>query len=116
MKEKRIRNLPIIDKDKKLVGLLTLREIINILSLTDDIESALIKNAMIKTITTIEPTMLLKTAVENMFTNHYGCLPVAEKNKKLIGNVSEYDLLKTLYSMLKVPQDFFAERLGKYFT
>lgn len=117
MKQNRIRNLPVVDKDKKLVGLLTLREIINVLSLTGDIENVSIKSGMLKQMTTIEAGTLLKSAVENMFTNHYGCLPVIDnKNKKLIGNVSEYDLLKTLYSMLKVPQDFFAERLGKYFT
>ncbi len=116
MKEQRIRNLPIIDKDRKLVGLMTLREVINILSCTDDVQHFLIKNAMLKTMTTIESGLLLKNAVETMFTNHYGCLPVIDKHKRLVGNVSEYDLLKTLYTMVKVPKDFFAERLNKYFT
>ena len=116
MKQERIRNLPIVDKTKKLVGLVTLREIVNAFSLISGTEKIPIKSAMCTKIATIEEETLLQSAIELMIVCKYGCLPVIRADGTFIGMISENILLKTLYGQIKVPEDFFAQRLGKYFT
>lgn len=95
MKAERIRNLPVADKNNKLVGLITLREIIETVFTNPD--KILVKDAMIKHVIFVEPTTQLKDAIETMLANKYGCLPVIDKDKKIIGMVSEANLLKTLH-------------------
>ena len=103
MKQERIRNLPVVDKEKKLVGLITLREIISTFSTNPD--KILIRDAMIKLVTSVTPDISLQSAIEIMILNKYGCLPVIDENKKLIGMLTEADLLKTLYHVSTLPSD-----------
>ncbi len=105
MKKERMRNLPVVDKDNKLIGLLTLREIIE--GLTGKAEKALVKDAMVKDVKTVEPETPLKGAIQVMLLNKFGCLPVIDNNKKLLGIITETDLLKTLYEMVTLPDDFY---------
>lgn len=101
MKEERIRNLPVVDKENKLTGLITLREIIE--TIFTDPSKILVKNAMIKMVSTVTPDVPLKDAIEIMLKNKYGCLPVIDKNKKLIGMITEAHLLKTLHEFATLP-------------
>ena len=97
MQEERIRNLPVVDKNNKLTGLITLREIIN--TVFESPAKILVKDAMIKQVVAITADKSLKDALETMMANKFGCLPVIDNEKKLIGFVSEADLLKTLYKL-----------------
>lgn len=99
MKEERIRNLPVVDKNNKLVGLITLREIIE--TVFHDPSKILVKDAMIKKVESITENITLNKAVNVMIANKYGCLPVIDTEKKLIGMITEADLLKTLNEMLE---------------
>ena len=105
MKTERTRNLPVVDKSNKLIGLITLREIIE--GLARNADAALVKDAMVKEVKAIEPDAPLKGAIQIMLLNKFGCLPVIDKNKKLIGIITETDLLKTLYEMVTLPDDFY---------
>ena len=51
-----------------------------------------------RAITTIEPNANISDAVEKMVTNSIGALPVCEADGKLLGIVSERDIMKWLYS------------------
>ena len=101
MREEKIRNLPVVDNDKKLVGLITLREIINMLLGNPD--KILIRDAMIKLVISVSPDTLLKEAVEIMLINKYGCLPVIDSKKKLIGMLTESDLLRVIHKYATLP-------------
>ena len=46
---------------------------------------------------TVEPNAALSEAVDKMVNNAIGALPVCEANGKLIGIISERDILKGLY-------------------
>ena len=105
MKTERTRNLPVVDKSNKLIGLITLREIIE--GLVRNADKALVKDAMVKEVKAIEPDTPLKGAIQVMLLNKFGCLPVVDKNKKLVGIITETDLLKTLYEMVTLPDDFY---------
>ena len=103
MKEEKIRNLSVVNKEGKLVGLITLREIIETVLKNPD--KIFVRDAMIKLVTYVSPEMALKEAIEIMLKNKYGCLPVVDNEKKLIGMVTEADLLKTLYKVASLPAD-----------
>ncbi|MBI2996755.1 MAG: CBS domain-containing protein [Candidatus Melainabacteria bacterium] len=105
MRQQKIRNLPVIDKNKKLVGLVTYREIID--SLSGNSDMILVKDAMVKQVTAVGPETPLKGAIEIMLINKFGCLPVVDNDRKLIGLITETDLLKTLYDVSTLPSDFY---------
>ena len=108
MKAERIRNLPVINKGNKLVGLITLREIIE--TVFTDPARILVKDAMIKIVACVEPEVPLKDAIEVMLKNKYGCLPVIDSNKKLIGMLTEAHLLKTLLEFTTLPDGLLKAR------
>jgi len=97
MKDEKVRNLPVVDRENKLVGLLTLREIIE--TMFREPSKILIKDSMIKFVATATPEDKLEDAIKLMLENQYGCLPVIDKDKSYFGVVSEADLLKTLYKL-----------------
>jgi len=101
MKEERIRNLPVADKEKKLVGLITLREIIE--TFFENPDKILVRDAMIKIVASVKPDTELKEAIKIMMSNKYGCLPVIDDNNTLLGIISEATLLKVLYDFSTLP-------------
>ena len=103
MKEERIRNLPVADKEKKLVGLITLREIIE--TFFENPDKILVRDAMIKIVASVKPDTELKEAIKIMLSNKYGCLPVIDDNNTLLGIISEANLLKVLDRFSALPAD-----------
>lgn len=114
MKKERIRNLPVVDERNKLIGLVTLREIVD--ALAGGKKNITIGNIMIREVKAIGPDTPLKGAIEVMIINKFGSMPIVDSNRKLLGMISELDLLKKLYSMSDMPDDFYrAEEKKKSF-
>ena len=105
MKKERVRNLPIIDEDNKLIGLVTLREIVD--ALAEGSKTKTIGDIMLTEVKTLGPETPLKGAIEVMLLNRFGSMPVVDNNGKLLGMVSDLDLLKRLYLMSEMPDDFY---------
>ena len=108
MKMKKIRHIPIVDKHYKLIGLITYREIID--ALVRKSGNSQIKDIMIKEVKAVEPETPLKGVLDVMIVNKFGCLPVVDSSRKLIGIITEIDLLKTLYEISTMPADFYSPR------
>ena len=103
MKEERTRNLPVVDQNKKLVGLITLREIIETVFHNPDkilLSAAMLRQEQVKC---VKPDEDLTRAIEVMMTNKFGCLPVIDNKGKLIGIISEANLLKVLHKHSSLP-------------
>ena len=107
----RIRHIPVVNSSFKLVGLITHRDLIR--ALTRKQESCPVKLIMKKNVVVVDLSIPLRDVIKIMITNKYGCLPVVNDSGKLVGIVTEIDLLKVLYSMIKSREDFFAKRLSK---
>lgn len=105
MKVEKVRNLPVVDEENKLTGLITLREIIE--TVFTNPSKILVKDAMIKQVTAVQLDTPLKGAIEVMLVNKFGCLPVVDNERKLLGIVTESDLLKKLYELTGMPEDFY---------
>lgn len=103
----KIRNIPVINSDYRLVGLVTYRELIK--ALAKKVDKISVKDFMIKDdeVRAVSPQTPLKGIIDIMIVNRFGCLPVVDENRKLLGIVTEIDLLKTLYDMSTLPDNFY---------
>jgi CBS domain-containing membrane protein len=98
-----IRHLPVIDKERKLVGLITHRDYLmfTISALAplspkerEDFEQSLkVKKFMQTNVMTVPAHTTLVSTARIMYDNKYGCLPVLEKGC-LAGIITESDFLK----------------------
>ena len=101
----KVRNIPVVNKNKKLVGIITHREFMKALSKRS--EDIPVKNYMVTEVVAVGPEIPLKGAIDIMIINKFGCLPVVSKERKLIGLLTETDLLQMLFKMVKLPDAFF---------
>ena len=106
MRLENVSNLPVVDEKNKLIGLVTYREIVNGLA-QGDIQKLLIRDIMAQNVVALEPDTPLKGAIEIMLINKCSCLPVVDKGRKLIGMVTEPYLLRTLYDVTSMPEEFY---------
>lgn len=103
MQWKRIRHLPVVDRDSKLQGLITHRDILRasistIVELSSGERRAaqagiLIQDIMRTDVLTIGPEADIKDAARVMLREKIGCLLVVEE-RQLVGILTEADFLK----------------------
>ena len=101
----KIRNIPVVNKNFQLVGLITHRELLNTLAKKTD--NVPVKEIMISEVMKIGPDIPLKGAIDIMIANKFGSLPVVDKTGKLIGILTETDLLHILFEMIKLPDEYY---------
>ncbi len=117
MKEFNIRHLPVVDRDNKLVGLITQRMLYKIKSprrLMDGewyydeamLNDVILEHVMIKDVISLLPEEPMGTALLKMTHGQYGCIPVVDGEKRLVGVVTRKDVLK-------VAANFYEKELGK---
>jgi acetoin utilization protein AcuB len=109
MKEKGFRHLPILDDEKRLVGLITMRSLLR--AVPSDVSKfspfvvnyvlAKIKarNIMVKDVVTITEDTPFEEAARIMADKKIGCLPVM-RGDELVGIISDNDLFNTMVSLL----------------
>jgi CBS domain-containing protein len=105
----RVRHLPIVAGESRIVGLVTQRDLLkaslaSVLGLGRAVEHDWLKKIPVRVVMTTKietasPNDSLKSAVDRMITNKIGCLPVVE-NGKLLGLLTETDCLQVLASAL----------------
>ena len=108
LKLEKIRNIPVVNEERKLVGLITHRELIS--ALAKKLNNIPVRDIMIKGVKAVEPETPLKGAIDVMIVNKFGCLPVVDNTRKLIGIITEVDLLKTLYDQTSMPAGFYINK------
>ena len=97
-----IRHVPVENEEGELVGLLTHRALLRVLSrgLHKTAEPLIVRDIM-KTnpvnVSSITPTL---EAIEVMQTNHVGCLPVVDDGQ-LVGIVTSFDFLAASARLFK---------------
>ncbi len=98
----RIRHLPVVRGDC-LVGILTQRDLYKS-SLTsmltnwkenkEFLDSIQVSEVMTKNVTTISPEETVENAAQIMIDKKVGCLPVVKDKNKLVGLITETDVLQ----------------------
>ncbi len=109
MAEHRIRHLPVVDEDRRVVGLITHRDLLRAeLSHLHGIAEA---NARLKATVTVQRVMVadpecahpdapLHEAADTMRHEKYGCLPVVEGGR-LVGILTTSDFLRLSAALLQ---------------
>ncbi len=106
-----IRHLPVVDKQKKLLGLVTDRDIreagpsdassLSIREMHYLLGKLQVSGFMTPTdkLITVKPDTIVERAAQLMYEHKIGCLPVVE-DKKLIGIITETDMLELLVDIV----------------
>jgi CBS domain-containing protein len=98
-----IRNIPVEDESGRLVGLVSSRDILRLISKggweQPDGRPVPIRDIMSLDPVSIPPETLLSDLARKMIDDHVDCLPVT-RQKQLVGLVTSHDLLVLLWSLL----------------
>ena len=107
----RIRHLPVVDGHRRVVGLLTQRDlykaaISSVLGFTkakahEWLGKVDVRDVMTVGITTVDMEAGVVEAVDKMLTKKFGCLPVIDQEGCLVGLVTESDCLRCLRDLMK---------------
>jgi CBS domain-containing membrane protein len=103
MDAKHIRHVPIVDRERELVGLVTQRDLSrSALGTQEDAPLSLqremlrrrrIREIMATEVDTVEPDEDLRVAADMLIENKIGCLPVVE-GTHLVGILTESDFVR----------------------
>ncbi|WP_226670169.1 acetoin utilization AcuB family protein [Metabacillus litoralis] len=104
MKINKIRHIPILTDDAKLVGIITERDVkdaspsIFQLELKEDFLNEPIKTVMTNNVVTGHPLDFVEEAAAVLMEHKIGCLPILQ-NDMLVGMLTETDLLHTFVKL-----------------
>ncbi len=100
MKINAIRHLPVISKGKRLIGFVTLADLKQglIPSMVSDLT---LSDLMIKDPITVDPDSDIEIAAQLIYKHKIGGMPVV-KNGKLVGIITESDILRTFIDMMGI--------------
>jgi CBS domain-containing protein len=104
MRFKKLRHLPVVDDDGCLVGLVTHHDVLSAqLSVLSGIDRAdrvalqdgvRVRELMAREIWTVTPDTTAEHAGRLLLDHRFGCLPVLDADRRVIGIVTERDFLK----------------------
>ncbi|MFH1927867.1 MAG: CBS domain-containing protein, partial [Chloroflexota bacterium] len=108
MGENSVRHLPVTEKGKRLLGLVTRQTLLlqpatlsslNVWEITRFLSNLTVGDVMVKNVITAEKDSTIEEAACIMVENKIGCLPVLEDGV-VIGIITEIDLLAQLMEMM----------------
>ena len=111
MKLKHLRHLPVIDDARRLVGLVSHRDLLaaqvsNRTGLTRDERRAVqdsvrVGHIMVKDVWTVRADVIASIAAAMLLDHKFGCLPVVDDHGVLVGIVTEHDFLRFATKVLQ---------------
>ena len=112
MRFKHHRHLPVVDDDNRVVGLITHRDLLQaqpstLIGLSESERRARqadvrVDQIMSREIWTVGVDTLASVAGQTLLDHKYGCLPVVDADRRLVGIVTERDYLRFAIKMLQM--------------
>lgn len=104
--ERRIRHMPIVDGDGQLVGLVSQRDLlrnslVDQVNVPEAVEQAVLERLQVRDLMTsqvegVRPDLDIREAAQIMLEHKYGCLPVVDGERHLVGILTESDFVRFL--------------------
>ena len=101
--EKKVHHLPVINDDKKLVGMISDRDLRNVADNREEVPvfpRLTVSDLMVKKIESVKADDSLLSAAKIIDMHEFHCLPVVDENNYLKGIVTIRDVLKAVLSKL----------------
>lgn len=97
----RIRHLPVV-REEVLVGLVTHLDLVRALAnrTRHAARSILARDIMVREVVTATPELSVGTAARRMLEHRIGCLPVVEGQGRLVGILTDADILRHTATVL----------------
>ena len=95
-----VRHVPVEDEAGRLVGLVTHRGLLRVMSNGNRFNRVTVREVMVENPLTVTPSTSSLEAIELMRRNRVGCLPVVEADQ-LVGIVTSYDFLEASARLFK---------------
>jgi acetoin utilization protein AcuB len=114
LREKQIKHLPILDENGRLGGLITLSDLYRTCSPRKNIEDGtfvydhaqldgfILKNVMTKDPFALKADNTLRDALEVMTRGRFGCIPIVDDDRRIIGIVTQTDIIRIMASALGI--------------
>jgi CBS domain-containing protein len=109
---KRVRHVPVENDEGELVGLVSHRSILKKIVAGDDHKGTAINEIMNQQPLFAEPKTTTVEAIQIMRDKRISCLPVVE-NGKLVGVITEYDLIKIASHVLEADLKAYKKKLNE---
>ncbi|MCB0060689.1 MAG: CBS domain-containing protein [Caldilineaceae bacterium] len=114
MKEHRIRRIPIVNKQNKLVGIISERDLLqaspssatslNIWEMNYLLAKLAVRDVMTRSVVTVTPHTLLQDAASLMLKHKVGGLPVISTEQEVVGVITETDIFREFVNLLNADQ------------
>jgi CBS domain-containing membrane protein len=111
MRFKHVRHLPVIDDRRRLVGLVSHRDLLAAQISTRSAlsrderravqERVCVGDVMTRDVLTVHPDVNASIAAATLFDHKYGCLPVVDDHGVLVGIITEHDFLRLVTKVLE---------------
>lgn len=111
LRDYKIRHLPVVDKDRKVVGMITHRDLLHTISPRkteegdyydeEQLDRFILKNVMTPDPVCVGPEESIVRVIDIMARDKYGCIPVVALDHTLMGIVTQIDILKFLAEWLR---------------
>ena len=111
MRLKHVRHLPVVDDDRRLVGLVSHRDLLaaqlsNLTTLSREQRQAVqhdvrVSDVMTRDVWTVAPDVNASIAAATLFDHKFGCLPVIDEAGVLVGIITEHDFLRFATKVLE---------------
>ncbi len=105
MVKNKVGSVVVLDKEKRLQGILTEKDVIVAVSKGKDLSKIAVKDIMTKRVITIKPNKDIYDALVLMKKKNIRRLPVVE-NKKVIGIITIKDILKIEPALFEIARDY----------
>ncbi|MBU9889531.1 MAG: CBS domain-containing protein [Candidatus Omnitrophica bacterium] len=110
MRRHGIRHLPVVDRDGRITGLFTQRDLLRILPSRlkeeDPVDPELLrchtmKDVMKRDVETLPSGETISKAVALMWDKKYGCVPIVDGDRRVVGILTAIDILHFAVHFLK---------------
>lgn len=90
---KNVRHVPVVDSEQKLVGIVSIRDLLAHLTVAGASHFAPIRELMHRSVVSVGPEDAVKDVAARMVERNIGCVPVVDGGK-IVGMISERDFVQ----------------------